>query len=123
MRLMTSELNGLGLVAALLPSFAEGSSSCASHAMKPLADNFRDLQPLNPYTRTVYRSAGASSACSAAACDATAAENPSSTCLGNGMSDTERVIDTTRDRHWSYSDQDHCRYFMMLFLKLILSSY
>jgi hypothetical protein len=69
----------------------------------PLVDNFRDVQPLNPATRTIYRSSDASATCSAECTD------DSSTCEGDGNSKKFplRVWDTTLDRSWSYGDQEH----------------
>ena len=66
-------------------------------------DNFRDVQPLNPATRTIYRSSDASATCSAECTD------DSSTCEGDGNSKKFplRVWDTTLDRSWSYGDQEH----------------
>ena len=69
----------------------------------PLVDNFRDVQPLNPATRTIYRSSDASATCS------TECTDDSSTCEGDGNSKKFplRVWDTTLDRSWSYGDQEH----------------
>ena len=89
-----------GLLAARVGKTDAGGATTWT-PVRPLVDNFRDVQPINPETRTIYRSAAASGSCT------TACDTSSSACEGDGATDTHRFLATTLERSWQYADQQH----------------
>jgi sodium/hydrogen exchanger 10/11 len=76
------------------------SQHYGNFACFPLVDNFRETQPIGD--RMVYRSPGATSACS----PCNDADDHSNACLRKKTAtDTKRPYESTTKLHWTYGDQ------------------